>query len=95
METRPPKVGKTYFRWRRNPWRQAVSIDRANGTVTYARACNASAEYYIVKGPLVEPGENDVEGLTDEQARFILHNLTPREYAVSIGGEAEEFDRSR
>jgi hypothetical protein len=83
-------------------FRRTQSFDRLLGEMTFARACHASRNYVVIKVPYSggDPRTSeivlDLSGLDEDQKRFVLEDITPDEYRVSIGEqEAVELDRSR
>lgn len=72
--------------WRRDPYKQSLARDLIGMEATYARACNASREYFIVKVPilsydaLTDKIEVDTSKCSEDESRFIYGNVTPREY---------------
>ena len=63
-------------------FQQFVSTDRANARRTYSRACTVKrGEFILVRVPWdPETGVEARAGLTEDELRFVEHNITPAEF---------------
>jgi hypothetical protein len=87
--------------WRRDPMQQNIARDLIGMTATYMRACTVSREYSIVKVPITHYDVDsdqmtlDLSKHSEDERRFVLENITPREFDAMNGAKLPPVDRSR
>lgn len=88
-------------RWRRDPLLQTVARDLIGMEAAYMRACTVSRDYLVVKVKILEYDVHtdaitlDLSKLNEDHRRFVLENITPREFDAMNGADLPPVDRSR